>query len=479
MAEELETKIKLTADKRGADEVVDSLDKIGKKSNQVSQKTRAGFNQIAQSVSRLTSALNILKSGFGALAVFQLISNISRAFENWGKAAKDATTETENLAAAAREATAKKIVEDAAESYNQLKESIKTANDELQRMNELRAAALTAERSVEDAKLNAEEEAAIEAAGGDADQEALIRSQYAKKRAKRTTDRQLEDFDRARQEEDDRANAKYREADEKLARAKELDKEIKKLRSLANAADVRASADNEMDLGWWGRTRKNIGQIMTGDFASSYTDMHSEEGNQIRQKAAEERDSYYKQIEALRKEQESLREGAATDRREGEQISSLSGAKSGERAAIVLNGETAQLVAGRDVNKVERRIAANQAQQASDMTAQELLSREKIELEQRIAEEKARKQNAAQSVYDAQANFNLAKMSGKGQQEAYTNLTKAQQAAWAVDHSADEMINTLTDSLNKVTGKLTAIQRNFEKQAKQHQFEVGEAPGGE
>lgn len=479
MAEELETKIKLTADKRGADEVVDSLDKIGKKSNQVSQQTRAGFNQIAQSARRLTSALNVLKSGFGALAVFQLISNISSAFKNWGKAAKDATTETENLAAAAREATAKKIVEDAAGSYNQLKESIKTANDELQRMNELRAAALTAERSVEDAKLKAEEEAAIEAAGGDADQEALIRSQYAKKRAESTTARQLEDFDNARQEEEDRANAKYREADEKLARAKELDKKINELRMLAGEADTRANADNEKDRGVWGQTRHTIGNWLTLDFSEDMDDFRTEEGNQIRQKAAEERDNYYKQIADIKKQQEELREGAIADRREGDQISSLSGAKAGERAAIVLNGETSQLVAGRAVKKVERRIAATQAQQASDMTAQDLLTREKIDLEQRIAAEQEKKRNAAQSVFDAQSNFNLAKMNGKGQQEAYTNLTKAQQAAWAVDHSADEMITTLTDSLNKVTGKLTAIQRNFEKQAKQHQFEVGEMPGGE
>lgn len=477
MAEELETKIKLTADKRGADEVVDSLDKIGKKSNQVSQQTRAGFNQIAQSARRLTSALNMLKTGFGALAVFQMVSNIVTAFENWGKAAKDAKTETENLAAAAREATAKKIVEDAAESYNHLKESIKTANDELQRMNELRAAALTAERSVEDAKLKAEEEAAIEAAGGDADQEALIRSQYAKKRAESTTARQLEDFDNARQEEEDRANAKYREADEKLARAKELDKDIQRLSLLAGEADTRANADNEKDRGIGRQMWRNFGKLFSFELPDG--DMRSEEGDQIRQKAAEERDNYRKQIADIRKQQEELREGAIADRREGEQISSLSGAKAGERAAIVLNGETSQLVAGRAVKKVERRIAATQAQHASDITAQELLTREKLDLEERIAAEQEKKRNAAQSVFDAQSNFNLAKMNGKGQQEAYTNLTKAQQAAWAVDHSADEMITTLTDSLNKVNGKLTAVQRNFEKQAKQHQFEVGEMPGGE
>ena len=186
-----------------------------------------------------------------------------------------------------------------------------------------------------------------------------------------------------------------------------------------------------------------------------------------------------KEAEAQRKQAEELRTSATQKDRKAEALGGSVEAQRVREQVVSMQGTASVAAAVRATDAKDREVAAKNKEVSDAITAQELLEREKAEVKGKISAAEARKAAAAQSVYDAQGNLDLAKANGKGIVGAQQALISAQRAADGVNREADAAIAAFSESLKSIESKLNIAARIIQQSSKQNNNLLAEMPSGE
>ena len=483
-------KVKITAENGGVTQAVTGLDKVGKKAKETAEKTKSGFEQANQAFDKVTKAAGAFQkvlSGFGMIGIATaLAGGITKILDSFRSAKKEA----EEFNKAAAEKNVKDGIDALADSYKQLTDATARANAERTAQNEIDSIELKNKRDIEDANIDLAEQKELDAIDVNdpaaAEARAEIQARYKAKRDNLAVQRGIFDGVRERQDLQQGAIADRENADKIDAAANETDKAIEEAKARRNAALARSNTINSEDAtGFWSASGTNLKRILTLEWGK-VGDERTEAGDAIREKAQAEVDAEQarieqltKEAEAQRKQAEDLRTSATQKDRKAEALGGSYEAQKIREQLVSMQGASSIAAAERATDKKDEDVAKEKAKEADAMKAQELLRREKAELEQRIAAEQARKATAAQGVFAAQGNLDLAKLNKSGQAEAQQALISAQQAADGVNREADAALKTLTETLKSVESRLKAAQSFLESQSKQQRNAWSEAPSGE
>lgn len=488
---EVNVKVKITAENGGVTQAVGGLDKVGKKAKETAEKTKSGFEQASQTFGKVTKAAGAFQkvlTGFGMVGVATaLVGGIKKIIDSFG----EAKTEAEAFAKAAKDKKVQDGVDALADSYKNLTDAISGANAARTAQKEIEDIELKNKRDLEDANIDLAEQKELDAIDANdpaaAEARAEIQARYKARRDNIAIQRGV--FDGVRERQNLRMGADSDRADAaKLdAAAGETERLIKEAEARRDEALARSTAMNseDDDGNYLSQAKNSIGKIFTLKWGR-LGDYRTEKGDAIRKEAKAEAEKEQARIDELKKQAENQHKQAEARREQADQkekkAEALGGSVDAQRVreeVVRMRGNSAVKAAEAATDKKDDEVAKEKAKEADAMTAAELLKREKEELKSRIAQEEARKTAAAQGVFTAQGNLDLAKLNKSGQAEAQQALISAQQAADGVNREADAALKTLTETLKSVESRLKAAQSFLESQSKQQRNAWSEAPGGE
>ena len=487
---EVNVKVKITAKNGGVTQAVTGLDKVGKKAKETAEKTKSGFEQANQAFDKVTKAAGAFQkvlSGFGMVGIATaLAGGITKIIDSFGEAKKKA----EEFQKAADDKKVQDGIDALADSYKKLTDAISGANAARTAQKEIEDIELKNKRDLEDANIDLAEQKELDAIDAKdpaaAEARAEIQARYKAKRDNLAVQRGIFDGVRERQDLQQGAIADRENADKIDAAANETDKAIKEAKARRNAALARSNTINSEDAtGFWSASGTNLKRILTLEWGK-VGDERTEAGDAIREKAQAEVDAEQarieqltKEAEAQRKQAEELRTSATQKDRKAEALGGSVEAQRVREQIVSMQGTASVAAAVRATDAKDREVAAKSKEVSDAITAQELLEREKAEVKGKISAAEARKAAAAQSVYDAQGNLDLAKANGKGIVGAQQALISAQRAADGVNREADAAIAAFSESLKSIESKLNIAARIIQQSSKQNNNLLAEMPSGE
>ena len=489
MADDVNIKIKLGADLSGGMQSRQELEKLRQQAKRTNSEINSSAGQAAGGVKGLSASVGLLRkamAGFGALGLFTgLVAAVSKIRDSFGRAKKEA----EEFRKIQEQLASDKSLASMVQGYERIRDAVAAANVEQRHSMEMIDADVSNRRRLDRAKLNADKEAEIAALdAGDpayAEKKAQIEARYASRSAEMSASDAKEDVVLARQKLEKEAEAKEGEAAAQDAGSDVLREKIHRAQeSRSKALEESRSLNDRDNQGFWSNFAGNVKSIVTLDWGR-VGDSETAEGDQVRRDAAQRAAAEELNIQQLEEELRKSEEKSAALRGEAGRLRERREKMGGALEAVELEGDTARKGAyraeeasGAAVAAKEREEEEKAARTASAMTAAEQLEREKAALEQRIAEERAKKAAAGRAVFDAQGALDIARANGGGTAAAAGALHAAQESALEVNHAADGAIEAMTAALKNVTARLEAAQRQIESQGSQTRYAWSEQPAG-
>ncbi len=486
---EVNVKLKVTAETGGAAKVKAALESTGEAAKKAADKTKGSFAQVQSTMSGVTRAAGLFQKALTGFGVVGVVTTLAAAIGKIRDSFKESTKEAKEFEKAAEAKAVQASVDALAESYRKLTEAISEANAARRHEQELDDIKLKNKRDAEDAALDLAEQK--ELAGIDANDlaaaeaRAEIQARYQAERSKRQAERAKFDGIRERESLRGDAAAGRKEADAIDASLKEDDAAIAAARR--RLGEKRAASVNENDdddQGFWSNFASNVRKIVTLNWGK-VGDSRTEEGNARRAEAKREAEAEEERIKSLEKSRDEKAKRAAELRTEAARKEEKAEALGGSVEAQDLRIESTRLAnrqaiaaAERATDKKDADTEAEKAMLADAVTSQEMLAREKADIQSRLAALQARKDAAGLSVYQAQNAYDASRLSGNraAQQSAFGNLQAAKDAALEVDAAVDGTIKALNDTLKNIETRLKAAQSYMESQSKQTRFAWSEQP---
>lgn len=299
---DVDIKIKLSADKRGGDEVTQTMDRVEKKAKSTADSTANSFKEASRSVSAFGKVLHsITKISFVAGSLSSVISLWDSLHEKARKAREEAAEfakETEKAADAER-------IDKLAESYRKLGEEIGNAAKARQRANELEDMQTSEADKLEDSEAQLKKTQAIAALDPSdpayEQKKRQIEAEYEAESAKRNVARTKRDAETKERREYAEAEAKYGEATERSFAAIEDKQQAAVMRGRAERARAKSTEDNEKDAsGFWSNFFGQLKAVVTLD--TKHLGTHrTAAGDEERKRLEEEAKRYEEEAKKLEK----------------------------------------------------------------------------------------------------------------------------------------------------------------------------------
>ncbi len=482
--------LKINAEKRGADDATAAMNRFGAAAKKNAADARGGFENLQKSVGKVQGAFGTLRNvltGFGIGAfVTAFTAGLSKIINSFKSAEKTAGVFRDVQVKLVQENQLARLAQDAADLATATERAATAENAKLEKIDQEVAARRRLAAAQREASRLAELDALDPNATDYNERVAAINAKYAREGASASASDAVEDIVLQRQKLNASADQMDAAANVKAAAIKTTSAQIAALKRQKGAADVAAVDLNENDkTGVLSAIGKTLGQLFTGDWGRM-GDAKTAEGDQTRLNAAKQAAALSQQIAQLEdqkrraeEEVQAMHERAAATRENANGLSSAID-------AATLEGKNAVIVATRQEAAANSALSAKHAATAKEAdtyasaaSARELLAQEQADLKSRIAAQQAKKDAAALSVYNAQGDFDTARLGGGNQLAAYQALQTAQGAAQNVNAAADSAINALTKTLQAVEQRLKAAQNYLESQSKSSSAAWAEAPGGD
>ena len=489
--EEVNVKVKVTADNSGADKAEKAVKRVGTAAKKTAAESKSDFEQMRAGVGKVQGAFGALRkvlTGFGALA---FASSIIGGLKKIRDSFSEATEEAKKFAEAEEKAAQKKAIEDLAEAYDVLAKSIAAAASEREHNNEIADIELKNVRDLEDANIDLAEQKALDAVNPNdetaEEQRTAIRAFYQGQRNELAADRKREDLERSQDRLRDSAEDQRSDA-ERLEDSAERDSDlIADLTEKRNKALARSVSENKYDNhGFMDHLASNLHNFVTLNWGK-IGDTRTDEGNAEREKAGAEAKEFQAAIDDVAKRKANkldqakvMRTNADRDDRKADAINGAIRANDVRWQATGIGDARGQSAADAALRAKEQASEAEERQYADSKKASALLAVQKQNLQEQIAAEQKKKDAAAFQVYQAQGAMDTARLGGNraDQQSALANLQAAQNAAQNVNHAADQTINALNATLTAVEKKLQDFTRTIQKHEKKNANFRAEAPAG-
>ena len=470
---QVEQKIKISLDKRGADDAIAANDKVASSAERAHARASAATHQSVGAFGKLQSSIGLVRralAGFGAVAIFtSLVAGIDKIIESFSNARKKA----EEFKKAQDELADNKL-KALADEYSHIADALDKAAAAESRTSQRIDDDIANRRAKDSAALDlAEQQALDELDPNDADyaeKAARIKADYATRRDTLKRSNAVEDVVMERQKLAGQANLKDREAENLEARNENLEKQKSVLQERRDDAVERSARDNEADttgfFSMWGRTLKDIFTFNWGDIGNTNT----EEGDKIRETAAAEAEKLDEEIKSLEAQQEKNSAAAEEKRAEAGAIRYKADGLSTKLEAVNMANEASRLAAARNEGEAADKLRNKQILRSDAEAARQLLESSQTDLKTRKAAEEQKKTEAAQSVFDAKGELELARLNkdSSGQKEAYEKLQSAQAAANEVNAAADKAIVQIDETLKRIKQKLSQVNQILDKQQSQN-----------
>lgn len=407
------------------------------------------------------------------------IERVVMFFRNLAGNAAESREEIRKLNAEQEKASDAKKIKELSEAYKDLSKNIADAASARKNANEIEDMQRSAERKFEDDSAEADKAAEIAALSPHdplyAQKKEQIEAKYAGKKAVRSAERAKEDADMGEKRSWEERSAKIQEADEKRWSARADREEAERHRKKARDSAAQSVQENEEDgEGYWDIVKK----IVTGQWGK-IGDSHTAEGDKLRAEQLEESKRHEAEAERLEAEAKKKEEEAAKADAEAEHL----GNKASAYGTISAN----QTFAVRDAKEAAKRgdaaaynaLAEEEARRASALAASDTLRRQQADVNARIEAEQAKKDAAAQAVWQAQNALDLAHASGGKTETEAKALQEAQAAAAEVNYAADQTLIHLARTLESIETRLKAAQEYLKRSssATQYAWEDGNAGG--
>lgn len=475
--DQVDIKIKLSADNKGGQETEQQLDRLEKKSKQSSNGIANGFTKAAASASRYQNIIRRLTD----LSIFT--GGLASVLSLWDRITASADKAKEKAAELAEEtakAADKKRIDELTESYRKLTEQIGNAAKERQRANELEDMQTAEADKLEDneAKLQKAQQIAALDPNDPAynEKKQRIENAFEVAAAKRSVERTRRDAETRERREYDEAEAKHGEATEKEFSLIADREELQTLRRKANEARAKSTQENQFDVKTFTEGFvNNLRSILSLDGEHFWSD-RTAKGDEERKRQEEEAKRYDEQAKSLEERIKAKEADIADISAEATQHSKKAGIY-GMSAANTDVAQSAAEISGKQSTAAAEQAVIDREKKISDArNAERLLQAEKQRLNDRIAEEQAKKNAANLAVYNAQGDMDTANRNGnsRGQAAASAALREATETAQNVSHEADSAINALTETLRRVETKLKQASSFLESTRKQNQFDMAE-----
>lgn len=489
---EVSVKLKITAENGGVAKAEHGLNRVRHAAKKTAEESKSGFDRMKAGIGKLTgafSAFNTILSGFGAVSfATTIVSGIKKIRDSFSKAKEDAKkfAEEQEKAANAKE------IENLAKAYDTLTKSINNTAAARAHNNEIEDIELKNARDLEDAQIDLAEQQELN--GVDPNDKAAeevraeIKARYEERRNNVAEKRK--EFDGVRERDRLRQSAvvSRKEADDIEKSASEYDELIKKAKARRNAALSESVRENKEDnTSFLDRLGSNAKKIVTLEWGSVGDD-RTEEGDALRQKAAEEAKKEQATIDSLEAEKARQLEVAKNKRTAAERAEQKADALGGSVQAQEVRSRVVRMQGAQAVKSAEQATDRKDAQQAAEAKrlkdaemAQRALVEQKASVQARIDSEQKKKDAANFAVFQAQGQMDAARLGGnrRNQQSALSNLQSAKVAAQNVNFAADQLINKLTETLKNVEAKLNQVDHVLESGKKQQRNFMSEAPAGE
>lgn len=487
------------------------IEAVGPSGKKAAASISGSFKTIESSISKVKKAISMVS--FGTMWV-DAVMNLIGKFQAWREEIRKTQVEAQKLNNAAAFAEQTRGVEALTGRYKSLTEAIQAAGKAAQENERVASAALDAQRKREDAQLALREEQEVAALDRSdpaySAKVAQIRQRYAGARAALGAGRSEEDaaarqkaYESEAWDEDVHADTYSRSA----AYARSQESEMRKRAELWGRLAVYGKQRGKE--GWIDRIAGTAtsGKTLQGffkaggdqSFMAAIAGMTPEE---IAEYAAEQQKMFEGKAVKAGESAKAFEGRAAESAAKSKTAAALAASQEGvvaaariKRQAVGIAGETsaadsAATVAAAEKADAERKEAeagkvrekeAEEARLASALAAVPQLAAERDRISGLIAAEQEKKSAAGMAVYNAQGNYDAARIGGDGaaQREAFGGLQEAQNAAQNVNHAADMAINALTVTLKSIETRLKAAQSEIQKQSKQNRYAWSEAPSGE
>ena len=481
--------LKINAEKRGADDATTAINRFGAAAKKNASDAKGGFDNLQKSVGKVQGAFGTLRNvltGFGIGAfVTAFTSGLSKIINSFESAEKTAAAFRDVQVKLAQENQIAKLAQDANDLANATERAARAENTRLEQIDQ----EVSARRRLDSAKREQSRLNELDALDPNAidynEKVAAINAKYARQGASADAANAVEDLTLQRQKLNASADQMDAAAAVKVKSTDTIKAQIAALKRQKGAADVAAVDLNENDkTNGLTAVGKTLAQLFTGDWGRM-GEAKTAEGDQVRLAAAKESASLSQRIASLENtlkatlgEADDIRQNAAAVRARANGLSASIDAAQLEGANAVRVATSSETTAARALTAKHSAAAKEADTYASAASARELLAQEQADLKTRIAAEQAKKDAASLSVYNAQGNFDTARLSGGNQLSAYQNLQAAQGAAQNVNAAADSAINALTKTLQSVEQRLKAAQSYLENQSKSASSAWADAPAG-
>ena len=490
------------------------IEEVGPSGKKAAASISGSFKTIESSIGKVRKILSMVS--FATLWI-DAVTNIANKIRAWREEVRKTAVEAQKLKNEAKFDEQTHGVDALIARYRDLAAGIEAASKAAQDAERQASAALNAQRSQEDAALSLREEQEVAALDRNdpayGEKVRQIRQRYSGARNLLGAQRAVEDAE-ARQKAykdeawDEDVNAATYANNAKSARA--------------NAGEMRRRAELWKRLAEYGKTKSGegwfdklagtaeSGRMLAGffkaggdqSFMSAIKGMTPEEiAEYAKEQAARFGEKAAKAEETAASFESKSADSAAKSKTAAALAESQSGMVAAARTKRQATGIAAQTAQGdadtslakaeetarqraeeerRTENEKREKAAAEEAARASALAAVPQLSAERDRVRAAIAAEQQRKDAANLAVYQAQGDYDAAKLGGgrREQQSAFSGLQSAQNAAQDVNHAADSAINALTETLKNIEERLKAAQNFLKKQSGQQNYAWSESPAG-
>ena len=443
MADEVQLKITSKADLKNIKKAEDAIKKLGRsadqagmKTQQAAKKSESSFQMLGKGIEKVSSTvgkLGAVVADFGIVGLVMNAVNAVKALYEWFEKTR---TSAARLDSEVRFKNLKRSIEESSESFAKLNESMERSIQHINRLDALDAKKRQNKYAIEDAQLQAQEEAEIASIGNDPDaqeKETLIRNKYAKIRSNKRLERT--NYER----EESYQNAMYR-ADEKEKMAGQFEAGSKADREKFNslAFELKRYPNNP-------EKRKEINDKLDKLSAS----------------ASE------KLMKAYR-----LREDVRYDR----QVAELEYGGKDRSAELIAQAETTRLNASSA--KAQEKITSNQTQRANESAKKEAAANA-------LASDQAKAQSPAWQISAAEAAIPGMQANYKRQVAESWNVRKNGASADVVAKEAADVqdsiqaLNAAVNAIAMMKKDLAALNKKIAAAASRQSVSIDEMPTGD
>ncbi len=470
---QVEQKIKISLDKRGADDAIAANDKVAASAERAHARASAATHQSVGAFGKLQSSIGLVRkllAGFGAVALFtSLAAGVGKIIESFTNAKKKA----EEFKKAQDELANNKLKE-LADEYSHIADALTKAAAAESRTSQRIDDDIANRRAKDAASLDLAEQQALDALDPDdadyAEKAAQIKTDYAARRNAAKRSNAVEDVVIERQKLTGQADLKDREAKNLEAQNENLEEQKSILKERRDKAFSRAVGENEADaVGFWKMWGKSIKDITTLNWGK-LGETNTEEGDKIREQAEAERKQLDEQIKAIEAQQEKNTAAAEEKRAEAGAIRYKADGLSTRLEAVNMANEASLLADRRSEGEAADKLYDKRQKRSDAEAAKQLLEVTQSDLKTRKAAEQAKKAEAAQAVFDAQGELELARLNKDqaGQKAAYEKLQAAQANANEVNAAADKAIVQIDKTLKIINQKFSQVNQILGKQQSQN-----------